>query len=158
MASFVLQKNGASECPNRERVRGAAYHLVRVGVRAGGGSQVRQAYIRSIDRLSSQSVTNSAWGIPPVSPVQVDFGTADRRGAGGEFCRARQVSEHSFYVWRRRLSEEREPVRFALAERERAASPGSRASGTGADQRRAAAHRGGGKHRVASGGFRGPRA
>lgn len=33
-----------------------------------------------------------------------------------EFCRARQVSEHSFYVWRRRLSEEREPVRFALVD------------------------------------------
>jgi len=33
-----------------------------------------------------------------------------------EFCRARQVNEHSFYTWRRRLSEPPEPVRFALVE------------------------------------------
>jgi len=33
-----------------------------------------------------------------------------------QFCRGRQVNEHSFYRWRRRLSEEQEPVRFALVE------------------------------------------
>jgi transposase-like protein len=44
---------------------------------------------------------------------------ADQEASGKsvrEFCRVREVNEHSFYTWRRRLSEEREPVRFALVE------------------------------------------
>lgn len=42
-----------------------------------------------------------------------------------EFCRARQVSEHSFYAWRRRLCEEQEPVRFALVETRAVSEPGA---------------------------------
>lgn len=32
------------------------------------------------------------------------------------FCEQRKVSEHSFYMWRRRLAGDAPPVRFALVE------------------------------------------
>ena len=32
------------------------------------------------------------------------------------FCRRRKVNEHSFYMWRKRLREGSEPLRFALVE------------------------------------------
>ena len=32
------------------------------------------------------------------------------------YCREREVSEHSFYMWRKALGQESQPVRFALVE------------------------------------------
>jgi transposase-like protein len=50
------------------------------------------------------------------------------QGASGksvrEFCRERDVAEHAFYWWRRRLREEK-PVSFALVEAKTEARPGN---------------------------------
>ena len=34
-----------------------------------------------------------------------------------QFCQERELTQHSFYAWRRRLREKESPVRFALVDR-----------------------------------------
>src|SRR6187401_3243892 len=58
-----------------------------------------------------------------------------------QFCKDQGLTEYSFYAWRKRL-QKKEPVRFALVDRERQGrSRRLKRSGTGIDDRRTVAHR-----------------
>jgi hypothetical protein len=46
------------------------------------------------------------------------------------FCQQRQVGEHSFYMWRRRLAGDPTPVRFALVTTPAPSAAGQPAEGT----------------------------